>query len=242
MRIKKSTIIKIAVLCLLIAGVIWYFENFKLENLIIEGGTHYTSEEIEEMLVKSDFDRYTHAFYFKYAVFSSPDPIPFVEKLDIEIVDKNTIHIQVYDKILTGCVEHMGRYMHFDREGIVVESAMEPDKGVPVITGLPFTKVVLGQKLEIEDDVLFERIQELTLQLKEYGIECQRINFDIRRNITLYIGGSEAQLGNDKVFDYKISALKKVLEASGGVDYIYDLKNYTPETGEITGKIKKNVE
>ncbi len=242
MRIKRSTVIKLVILCLLIGGVIWYFENFRLTSLVVEGGTHYTPEEIEEMLIKSDVDRFTHAFYLKYNVFSSPDPIPFVEKLDFEILDKNTIHVQVYDKIITGCVEHMGRYMHFDREGIVVESAMEPDKGVPVITGLPFTKVVLGQKLEIEDDVYFERIQELTLQLNKNGIDCKRIDFDIRRNVKLYIGNSEALLGGEKVHDYQISALKKVLDASGGVAYTYDLRNYTPESGEITGKKINNVE
>lgn len=242
MRIKRSTVIKIAVLCLIIAGVIWYFENFKLTSLIIEGSSHYSPEEIEEMLIKSDVDRYTHVFYLKYNVFSSPDPIPFVEKMDFEIVDRNTIHVQVYDKMITGCVEHMGRYMHFDREGIIVESAEKPDKGVPVITGLPFTKVVLGQKLEIEDDVFFEKIQELTLQLQKNGIECRRIDFDIRRNVKLFIGNSEAMLGGEKVHDYQISALKKVLDASGGVAYIYDLRNYTPESGEITGKKINNVE
>ena len=120
MRIKRSTVIKIAVLCLIIAGVIWYFENFKLTSLIIEGSSHYSPEEIEEMLIKSDVDRYTHVFYLKYNVFSSPDPIPFVEKMDFEIVDRNTIHVQVYDKIITGCVEHMGRYIEKGQEDLMI--------------------------------------------------------------------------------------------------------------------------
>ena len=94
----------------------------------------------------------------------------------------------------------------------------------------------------LEDDVFFEKIQELTLQLQKNGIECQRIDFDIRRNVKLYIGNSEALLGGEKVHDYQISALKKVLDASGGVAYIYDLRNYTPESGEITGKKINNVE
>ena len=149
---KKGFIIRIVILCLIGLGVILYFEKFKLLKLEIEPGSHYTSEEIESFLMKSGADKFTHFFYLKYAVFSSPDPIPFVEKMDFEIVDRNTIHVTVYDKVVTGCVEHMGRFMHFDREGIVVESEEEPDMGIPVITGVSFSKVVIGEKLEIEDE------------------------------------------------------------------------------------------
>ena len=143
---NKWIFLKIFILLVLVVLVIVYFENFKLEKLIIEGGSHYTAEEIEEHLVQSKADGFTHFFYYKYTLFSSPDPLPFVEKMDFEIIDKNTIHVQVYDKMIVGCVEHMGRYMHFDRDGIVVESTEEPDTGVPIITGIPFSKVVIGRK------------------------------------------------------------------------------------------------
>ena len=233
---NKRFYIRIALLCLIGIGVILYFEKFRLINLEIDSGSHYTSEEIESFLIKSKADRFTHFFYLKYAVFSSPDPIPFVEKMEFEIIDRNTIHVTVYDKVVTGCVEHMGRYMHFDREGIVVASSTEPNEGVPVITGIGFSKVVIGEKLEIEDEGLFKKILELTLLLNKYDIKCDRINFDIRGNIKLYIGNSEALLGNGDHFDYQISALKNVLEASGEVNYRYDLENYDPETGEVVAK------
>ena len=236
MRRNKWIILRILILCLLIVLAIVYFENYKLEKLIIEGGTHYTSEEIEEKLMGSKADGFTHFFYLKYAVFSSPDPIPFVEKMDFEIIDRNTIHVQVYDKTIAGCVEHMGRYMHFDREGIVVESAEEPDEGIPVITGIEFSKVVIGEKMEIEDERLFTVILNLTQSLQMNEIACERIHFDIRQNITLYIGESEALLGGGEIHDYQISALKRVLKAAKGEAYRYDLRNYNGNDGEVTAK------
>ena len=241
MRKNKWIFLKIFILLVLVVLVIVYFENFKLEKLIIEGGSHYTAEEIEEHLVQSKADGFTHFFYYKYTLFSSPDPLPFVEKMDFEIIDKNTIHVQVYDKMIVGCVEHMGRYMHFDRDGIVVESAEQPDTGVPVITGIPFSKVVIGQKMEIEDDRMFKIIMNLTQSIQKNGIKCDRIDFDIRQNVKLYLGGSEALLGGGDIFDYKINALKKVLEVSGGVNYRYDMRNYKEESGEIPAK-KINIE
>ena len=236
MRKNKWIFLKIFILLVLVVLVIVYFENFKLEKLIIEGGSHYTPEEIEEYLVKNRADGFTHYFYLRYKVFGSPEPIPFVEKLDIEIVDKNTIHIQVYDKMIIGCVEHMGTFMHFDRDGMVVESAEKPDEGIPVITGIAFSKVVIGQKMEIENDRMFGIIMNLTQSIQANGIKCDRVDFDIRQNVKLYIGGSEVLLGGGDVYDYKISALKKVLEAAGGVDYRYDMRNYSEESGEVPAK------
>ena len=238
---KWIVFLKIFIIALLVVLARVYFENFKLERLIIEGGSHYTPQEIEEYLVTSKADGFTHYFYLRYNVFGSPDPIPYVEKLDMEIIDKNTIHIQVYDKMMIGCVEHMGAFMHFDRDGIVVESAEQPDEDVPVITGIAFSKVVLGQKMEIEDERLFNIILNLTQSIQKNGIKCDRVDFDIRQNVTLYIGGSEVLLGGGEIYDYKISALKKILEAAGGVDYRYDMRNYSEENGEVPAK-KLNIE
>ena len=97
MRSNKGFIIKILLLCLIIAGAIFYFETFQLKSLEIEGGSHYTEDEIRSFLIKSKADEFTHIFYLKNVVFSEPDPIPFIEKFDFEIVDKNTIHVTVYD-------------------------------------------------------------------------------------------------------------------------------------------------
>lgn len=236
MRRRKGQIIGIALLCLAVVGVIVYFERFKLINIVVEGGSHYTEDEIRDFLVKSKADKFTHFFYLKYAVFSSPEPIPYIEKMEFEIIDRNTVKVTVYDKVLIGCVEHMGRYMHFDRDGIVTECTMQPDMGVPVITGISFSKVVMGDKLDIEDDGMFKRILELTLLLKKYEIECDRIHFDIKGDIKLYIDESEVLLGSEGILDYKISALKNILKASGGVNYRYDLRRYTPESGSVTAK------
>jgi len=236
MRIKKKSIIKFCILLAIVIGVIVYFENYRLEKLEVESGNYYTPEEIENYLVKSSMDRFTHVFYLKYAVFSSPEPLPYVEKMEFEIVDANTVHVTVYDKVLIGCVEHMGQYICFDREGIVVESSDAPDMGVPVITGIEFSKVVIGEKLEIQDQGMFKRILDMVLELEKQGIACERIHFDIRGNVKLYIGGSEALLGNGDVHDYQISALKNVLDASNGKDYCYDLEKYDRDKGEIPAK------
>ena len=59
---RHKGIIKILILCLFIVLVIVYFENFKLEKLIIEGSDHYTSEEIESILRQSKIDDFTHLF------------------------------------------------------------------------------------------------------------------------------------------------------------------------------------
>lgn len=240
MRGNTKKIIYLLILCLAIFLIFLYFENFKLENIIIEGSEHYTAEEIEEMLVKSQKDKFTHIFYLEYAVFGSPGDIPFIEKMDFEIVDKNTIHVQVYDKMIAGCVEHMGMYMHFDREGTVTECTEQPDTGVPVVTGMQFYKVVIGQKMEVDDPAIFKVIAEITQNLQKNGINCDRINFDVRQNVKLYIGKNEVLLGNVEHHDKQIDLLKKLLEASSksgkNKAYRFDLRKNYDNIGDVPSK------
>ena len=42
--------------------------------------------------------------------------VPFVEKMDVSVVDPHTIKIEVYEKALAGYVEYLGHYMYFDKD------------------------------------------------------------------------------------------------------------------------------
>lgn len=53
----------------------------------------------------------------------SIENIPFIEKMDVNILSPDTIRINVYEKALAGYVEYLGGYVYFDREGTVVGKA-----------------------------------------------------------------------------------------------------------------------
>ena len=89
-----------------------FIENFKVKTVIVEGSTHYTTDEITNYVLDSKFCRNTVFVYFKYHNKSIKD-VPFVEQMDVNIVDRNTVKIHVYEKYTAGCISHLGEYMYF---------------------------------------------------------------------------------------------------------------------------------
>lgn len=237
---KLKPVIIIVLICVLaLIGCILVDRYTKLTYVEVTGGSYYPASEIQKIVLDGEDETYTWLVYLKKKLFGSIGPIPFVEKVDIEFVDKNSIRIQVYDKVIIGCVKHMGKYLHFDREGIVVESSSERMKDIPEITGVEFERVVLGEKLQVEDKTIFDRIMNLVLLLQKEEISCDEINFDLRNNAKIYFDGNEAFLGSGTVYDKQLSCLKQLIEAAGDKKYIYDLKNYDSSTGEVTARLKE---
>lgn len=236
---KFKPVIIIFLICAVTLGILVCFDKFlRLDDdkITVINGNYYTDEQIKAMVIKDKADHFTPVLYLRRHILGSIDPAPFIEKIDLEWVDKNSINIYVYDKAVAGCVKHMGCYMHFDRDGIVVESSGTKMEGVPEITGVEFTKVVLNEQLEIEDESLFGKLMTLTQLLQKAEIDCDEINFDLRNNVTIYYDGNIALLGSGELHDEQISCLKNLNRAAGDVKYKYDLRNYDPSTGEVTGK------
>ena len=86
-------------------------------------------------------------------------------------MDKNTARVIVHEKRITGCVLIMGRYMYFDKDGIVVESSIERIEGIPMVTGLEFKEIALYKKLQIQKQGLYDTILQLTRLIEKNEIE-----------------------------------------------------------------------
>ncbi len=125
--------------------------TFRLKNVSVIGTTRYTEEQISKQLIKNELDYNTLLLYLKYNYFEEVR-IPFVEKIDLELKDKNSVNIRVYEKMVTGCIQFMGEYLYFDKDGIIVESSPEQLKDIPLIKGLEFNKIILNEKLEVQKD------------------------------------------------------------------------------------------
>src|SRR5690554_4062611 len=126
----------IVILVIAITGVIVLYLT-KLEDITIEGNNHYSNEEVIDLLMTSETDKNTLLFYLNH-MRGKNDNIPFVEKIDVKLTSRNGLHLQVYEKIVTGTIEYMQSYLYFDREGIIVESSYDRLDNVPLVTGLSF--------------------------------------------------------------------------------------------------------
>ncbi len=230
-----ASAIKLLILIVVALLIIVGLNTVKVKNIEVCGGEHYTAEELIEKAFGGITNRYTAFIWAKQKLGFEQESIPFVEKIDVEIIDKNSVRLIVYDKSISGCVLHMGKYMYFDREGIVVDSSEERMAGIPVVTGVNFKSVVMNSRLEVETDTYFTKIMNLTQLLEKYEIDADEINFDVRSNVTVYVNGSQAELGFTDNYDYRIHGLKNVLKSAGEVKYRFDMRNYSPDNTDVGG-------
>ncbi len=226
----KHMLIILGVLAIVAAGI-WSYNLYRLKNIMVEGLTRYTEEEFIQKLDQSFFTSVT-PFFCLSDTFSQKE-IPFVEQYEIDYVDRQTARIRVHEKRVTGCVMIMGRYMFFDKDGIVVESSDSRIEGIPVITGLEFDEIILYRELQVQKQSLFNTILNLTRLIELNQISVQEISFDSGYAVTLSLENVTVLLGKRTSYDEVINALSGILDSIGDRTGTLDMRTYTVENGEV---------
>lgn len=219
-------------LCLL-GSAIFLFDHYRIRTVIVEGNVHYSNEEIIDKVIISQLDNNSLFLSLKYRD-KEITGIPFVEKMDVSILSADTIKITVYEKVLAGYVEYLGKYMYFDQDGIIVESSAEKTEGIPQVAGLSFDSVTLYEILPVENENIFQSILEITQLLEKYEIVMDRIYFDQDGGMTLYFKEIRVRLGDLGNIDEKIVCLKAVLPELEGEKGVLRLDTYDENSKNIT--------
>lgn len=206
--------------------------QFSVTEVKVEGNEHYTDAQIKEMVLPEGM--LNNSLYLS-VVYRNKEikDIPFVEMMDVEIVSNHTIRINVYEKALAGCVNYLGNYMYFDREGIVVETSDRLTDGVPQIKGLTFQHVVMHEKLPVEDSTIFSKILNITQLLAKYDLKADKIFFGSNKDVTLYFGQARVYLGTDEKMDEKIMQLVPILPHLEGKAGVLDMEEFDENTENI---------
>lgn len=231
---KQKVWMSVAALALVcIAALAFVLLYFRVTKVEVIGNSHYTAEQIEDMVLNGDITDNSLILSAKYRNKSIED-IPFIESMDVEVRGHDSIRIMVYEKTLAGCVTYLGNYMYFDREGIVVESASIATEGVPEITGLHFEYVQLYEPLPVENGEIFKDILTLTQLLDKYEIHADKIYFDPDMKVTLYFGQARVRLGDDSHIDEKIMQLSVMVPAIRGKNGMLDMSDFDENTKSLT--------
>ena len=219
------------VIVLLLVALIWAYDKYQLKNITIDGLTRYTEYEFEDKLRQGFLTGLT-PFFCLTDTFAQKE-IPFIEKYEIDYVDCQSARVLVHEKRVTGCVVVMGRYMFFDKDGIVVESSAERIEGIPVVTGLKFDEIVLYQELHVQKQSLFDTILQITRLVEQNSIKAEEIAFDSNYEVTLYLGDITVLLGKQTSYDEALHALASMLVSIQGRTGTLDMRNYSRENGEV---------
>lgn len=216
-----------------VIGVYYVWSHYTVTTIYVEGNLHYTNDEIIGMVMEGPLDRNSLYLSFRYRDKSIED-IPFIQKMDVQVVSPTTVRIVVYEKALAGYVEYLGRYMYFDKDGIVVETSEIKTKGIPMVTGLEFDHVILHEKLPVENDQIFEGILDITQMLTKYHLAADRIYFDKSYAMTLYFEEVKVKIGSSDMIDEKIMKLQYILPDLEGKKGTLRMESYTQDSRNIT--------
>ena len=225
----------ILVLAVLVGGLIYLWKHYTIRTVYVEGNRHYTNEEITDMVMEGGLSKNSIYLGFAYR-HKQRDDIPFVSSLEVDILSPDTIKITVYEKSLAGCVSYMGRYMYFDKDGVVVESAQTRVSDVPEVIGLSFDHVVIYEKLPIAKPEIFEKILNVTQALDKYQLDAGQISFDHNYDITLIFENIRVQIGQAGNIDDKLSRLRAILPELEGESGVLQMSDYKTGTRNVTFK------
>ena len=103
---------------------------------------------------------------------------------------------------------------------------------VPLVVGLQFTHVELGEKIPIKDDAVFAQIMSLHNLLKDFELRADKIYFRPDMEIILFFGDVRVMLGEGKYLQEKIMVLPRFLESLEGEKGALRMENYSQE-GDI---------
>lgn len=221
----------VSLLCILIIGISGIF---KLKELKVTGCDYYTEDEISERFEQSVFDKNTTIFYIKYKFFKSVS-IPFVDGYEIDFVNRNKIHINIYEKAMISCIKYMGEFLYLDKDGTIVEASQEKIEGVPLVMGVRFQEMNLHEQLKVEDDSIFDTILAISLLIQRYELDIDKIFFNYKYEVTLYSGDIKILLGKQKYYDTQIADLTNILPLAKkkSLKGVLDMENYTGDQNKI---------
>lgn len=106
---------------------------------------------------------------------------------------------------------------------------------VPRVIGLNSDNITLGEKIETEDDSVFNTILGITRIVEKYGILPEIVCFDENMQITLVYqqGNIHCKLGKDTLLEEKITRVAAILPKLEGMTGILHLEDYMTDTVNI---------
>jgi len=237
MRWLKKFLLIIAII---LGGACFVFFGLKIDTVKVEGTEIYTEEEIKKSVFTGKFSD-NLLFFSLYNKFFGINKLPFVEDIEVSCENLHTVNLHVYDKTISGCINYMGQYIYFDRDGVVLQSMQEKKEGVPVVTGINFVAFAVGEAFDVKDSSLFATIMNLSQLINHYQIPAKRIHVS-DGGVVLYSGDIEIVLGKKEMYDDEVSALSSVLKTATeeGLKGTIDMKNFQEGDRIILNSEKKS--
>ncbi|MBQ4522443.1 MAG: cell division protein FtsQ/DivIB [Lachnospiraceae bacterium] len=226
---KKKTLRNLILLSFLLGIAIAFYvisTRFQINAISVTGNVHYTEDEIIEYVTSDGYINNSLILSIKNKIFKI-EPIPFVDKFEIEYLSNNKIAIVVYEKAMAGCTEYMGEYVYFDKDGIVLETSTKRLEDIPCVYGITFTSFTLHEQMQGSDIEKFKDVLIITQLLQKYDISIENIEFTEDEQLLLVTGDISILLGEENDMEVKIAELQNILPKLEGKKGILHMETFS---------------
>ena len=220
-------------LFVLAAAVVLLFRTRAVE---VAGNSYYSENTISTWVQRDRLSVNTLYILVKYDLMDAELPAG-VERLNVSLKNPWTVRVAVEEKEMAGYVDYDGAYLYFDRTGTAVLKTKKQIEGVPYIEGLVFDAAAteIGATLPVEDDSIFEKIVDVSRNLKKYSLTPDRISC-AEGDVRIYFEPVEVLLG-DNDYEEKLQQippiLEKLSELSPDTAGTLHLENYDSDSESI---------
>ena len=220
-------------LVLLLAGIIFFFTYYQVDEVQVMGSNHYSEKQIRKMVLRGPLASNSVLAPLLYTKQNTKD-VPFIEGYTVTRLNRHTICVSVKEKDIVGCIPYLDSYIYFDRNGIFIESSHTRDELVPFFDGIEVSHVIEGEKLPIKGSSVLTTAVALSTIFQKNDAIPDHIEFDTSYQITLTYGDIRVMLGKDEYLEDKMTRVSAILPKLSGKKGILHLENVNDNSKTIT--------
>lgn len=207
---------------------------FHVQGIEVEGNEYISKEEVIQIIKKDPYAVNTVYVWGKYKLGKGEIPSS-LKGLDIRFKRPWRLIVRVMEKKPIGGFFVETGYQYFDEKGDLVLEEQSPISGIPLFEGVALKKSKLYQKMEVDNERLFQKMQKAAKEAMELGVSPNRL-VGQKNRIYFYIGNVCVDLGRSTSLE-QIAQIAPILEKLGNQEGTLHLENYAKENQTITFRI-----
>ena len=207
-----------------------------VEDVVVEGSTIYTDQEIEDYVLQGDYTN-NCVYNVLHNFFKPRKDIPFVDNVKVTMTGLNTNKITVTERTPFGyaTINEGAVALYFDEDGRITDISDKMLSNVLVWQDVIPSGEAVGEKV-VDDDVVLSSFLETARGLKANEVVLNSIRIDDGHNIFGQKNNIKINFGLKNDMDDKCKRLSIILPQIENQSGTLHLENFSPENTDIVFK------
>lgn len=235
MKVSKKNQLKVTglIAVLLLAGVIFFFTYYQVDEVQVMGSSHCSEKQIKKMVLRGPMASNSVLAPLIYTKKNTKD-VPFVEGYTVTRLNRHIICVSVKEKDIVGCIPYLDSYIYFDRNGTFIESSTERNEKIPFFDGIKVKHVIYNEELPIKDKMVMNTAVALSTIFQKNDKIPDHIEFSDDGQISLLYGDITVKLGKDEYLEDKMTRVLAILPLISDKKGILHAENVNDNSKMIT--------